>query len=228
MRRAVFMTLGASLVALVAACGGGGAVATQLPAPGATPAPGAQATPAAPPPVDVSAICNGLPTFSLSTPQPSFRTDAELNAKFPTSIGGQPVTRVQSQYWIDFLCYYPNNGTAIGRFVSVFGSNLTAVTIGSGHVELDGNDITLNALRVGGGDAGTVVQHIGEFLLALGADPATIQGMQTSSTNLGGKNVTVVTDEQGDTTYIYASGDTAWSVADVTPEEAGTIFAALP
>jgi len=228
MRRALFMTMGAGLVALVAACGGGGAVATQLPVPGATPAPGAQATPAVPPPVDVAAVCNGLPTFSLQTPTPSFRTDAELNAKFPTSIGGQPVTEVESQYWIDFLCYYPNNGTAIGKFVSVFGTNLSGVTFGSGHVELDGNDITIQALRVGGGDAGQVMQHIGDFLLALGADPATVQGMQTSTTSLGGKNVTVVTNENGDTSYVYASGDTAWSLNDVTPEEAGTIFAALP
>ena len=88
MRRALFVTIGAGMMMLVLACGGGTSATL---APGQTPAPVGQSTspPVAVPP---GQACAGQPTFSLATPQPSFAQDTELIAKFPTTIDGQPVT----------------------------------------------------------------------------------------------------------------------------------------
>ena len=49
-----------------------------------------------------------------------------------------------------------------------------------------------------------------------------------SYANLGGKEVTVWTGDDGRVAYLYPSGDVLFVVADVTESQASTVFAALP
>jgi hypothetical protein len=178
--------------------------------------------------VDVSQFCAGLPTFSLEGPAPSFAQDAELNAKFPAQIDGNPVTGVQSSYYLTGLCYFGNTDT-IARFAQSFpGTNMSAMSTGSARATVGEDDISIQALRVPGGNAAQMVANVEAFLIAIGVPPENTTGLTKTSANLGGRNVTVITDEDGDTTYVYPSGDTIFSVSDCTQEQAGTIFAALP
>lgn len=220
MRHALFVIIGAGMMMLVLACGGG---ASATPAPGA---PGQPTTPAvAVPPAQ---LCAGQPTFSLATPQPSFAQDNELNAKFPTTIDGQPVTGIQSGYYLTFLCYLGNT-EQVNRFAgSVPGTNLAALSFGSARANVGGEDISISAFRLPGGDANQIIQHFAEFAVAIGADPSSITGSTQTQATIGGKAAYIFTDEDGDVTYVYPSGDTVWSVSGSTEEQAGTVFAALP
>lgn len=49
-----------------------------------------------------------------------------------------------------------------------------------------------------------------------------------STATIGGKNVSVLTDEDGGVGYAYASGDTLFIVSSVTDSQAAKIFAAFP
>jgi hypothetical protein len=220
MRRASFVIIGASMVMLVLACGGGAAT---------TQAPGQVGQPTTPPvAVPPAQLCAGQPTFSLATPQPSFAQDTELNAKFPTTIDGQPVTRVQSGYYLTFLCYLGNTDQ-VNRFAgSIPGSNLAALSFGSGRATVGGEEITISAFRLPGGDANQIIQHFNEFAVAIGADPSSISGSTQTQATIGGKAAYVFTDQDGDVSYAYPSGDTVWSVSGTTEEQAATVFAALP
>jgi hypothetical protein len=219
MRRTLFMALAAGLVAIVAACGGGTA-ATQAPG-----VPGATTGPVVNPPA--GNLCAGMPTFNPQAPFPSFPADEALKAKFPAEIDGNPVTDVNSSYFIQFLCVF-GDADAIGRFSQAFGNNATALSIGTGDVEIDGDSVTISAFRLAGGDANQMLQHLPELAQAIGADPAQFANTTTSQTNIGGKTITVLTDEDGDVTYLYPSGDTIWSIdGDTSPDASAKIFATL-
>jgi hypothetical protein len=221
MRRALFMTLGVSTMMLVLACGGG---ATATLAPGATPAP-VGATVAPPP---VGNICAGVPTFSPQTPGPVYPSDDVLKAKFPAEIGGNPVTNVQTGYYVSFICVL-GDAEDIAKFSQTFGGNAAALTYGSGKVTVGDEDVTISAFRLAGGDSGQMIQNLGGLAAALGGDPEELANVTTTQTTMGGKPITVLTDADGDVTWIYPSGDTLWSVeGDTSEEAAGTVFAALP
>jgi uncharacterized protein YfcZ (UPF0381/DUF406 family) len=169
-----------------------------------------------------------MPTFSAQTPTPSFPADEALKAKFPTQIDGQPVTDVNSSYFIQLLCLLGADADAIARFTQAFGNNATAASIGTGHVELGDETVTISAFRLAGGDANQMLQHLPELAQAIGADPAQFANATTSQTTIGGKTITVLTDEDGDVTWLYPSGDTIWSIdGDTDPDAAAKIFAAL-
>jgi len=224
MRRALFVTIGAGMMMLVLACGGGTSATL---APGQTPAPVGQPTspPVAVPPAEA---CAGQPTFSLATPQPSFAQDTELTAKFPTTIDGQPVRNAQSGYYLTFLCYL-GNSEQVTRFTqSIPGTNLAQLSIGSAQATVGGESLTISAFRLPGGDANQIIQHFEEFAVAIGADPSSMAGSTRTQATIGGKAAYVFTDPDGDVTYVYPSGDTVWSVSGSTEEQAGTVFAALP
>ena len=81
-------------------------------------------------------------------------------------------------------------------------------------------DISYFAIQVSNGDANGFLQ------LMLQANQSA--GGSSSTTSLGGKSVTVVTDSSGDKTYGYVNGDTLIAVQAPDDTTAAAAFAALP
>jgi hypothetical protein len=205
--------------------GAGSSVAPTTPpeASGAVPSQGAAPTEGAGPSV-------ALPSFAL----PSFASDAELAAKFPTTIDGQPVTNVQTILFADILTFAgktPEQVQALAQSLASFGIDLSKLSSGSANVTVDDETLQLQALRAPGGDANSIVAHYNEiavvFNAALGnAQPSTPPTL--SQADLSGKHITVATDESGDKTYLYPNGDTLWLLDNMTEAQAGTILTSLP
>ncbi len=236
MRRLSFVTLGAGLLIFVIACGGGGGSTI---APGATPAPGTTAapgTPAAPvgqttPPGggDISQLCAGKPTFSIdASPQPTVAPDAALNARFPTEIDGQPVTDVRSYNYVDGSCFYGASAEGMQNLAQFFSPQvLLQLSQGSAHATVDDEDVYISAFRTPGADPNQLFAHLPEFLAAIGVDQADIAGYSAEQGTIGGKNAYVITDPDGDKSYSLVSGDTVFTVNDVTEDQAGIVFTAI-
>lgn len=228
MRPASFLTLGCGILLVVAACGGG---ATVTLAPGATLAPGTTPAPVvptvAPPPVPVGNVCAGLPTFGLQTPQPTFAQDTALIALFPAQIDGQPVENVQGARWIEVLCFYSGEA-AVQQFVSRLPNiSFATLTYAFATVSVDDEDVSLGAFRTPGQDGNLIVQSFPQMVNAIGGSTDPVQGTM-SNANIGGKNVSVWTEADGDVSYLYVIGDSVFGVGDVTESQAAKVFAALP
>jgi len=200
---------GALLVALLAACGGTTPVTTS-PTTGAAPTTGAPPTDGGP-----------LPSFSFAIP--SFVPDPALQGAFPTEIDGQPLTNVQAVSFLSVM-QSSQDQAGIDAFVAAMqalGLDPASVGYGSGTVEVDGEEVALQAVRTPNTDPRPAI----DALIALDApDPAPT----VSSGTVGGKPVTISTFEDGDVDYYYISGDIAWLLSGTTEDQAATILGALP
>jgi hypothetical protein len=229
--RVSFAALIALVLAVVIAGCSSGPAGSSTPgvtlAPGATPAPTQAPGPTqTPPPVDVGQVCGATPTYSVDAPTPSFAQDETLNARFPTQVDGQPVTGVNSGFWLQSMCYYGSSSEALARFIAIWPPNTAQlISTGYAHVELDGESVSIQALRVPNSDPTIIFSHIPEFIEALGGDPADAANTTVTTKNIGGKNVYVV-DDDGDLSYDYVSGDTIWSISD-SEDVAAKVFAAI-
>jgi hypothetical protein len=236
----VRLTLAAALSAavLLAIVGCSSApAATPTLAPGTTPAPtqapGTTPAPAQVPggptqaPVGVTGHeCDAVPTFDLSNPNPATPApDPELIAHFPAQIDGQPVTDVESMQWLYFMCLFGGQEAFNQAASDPDGLNFATMSFGSAKATVDGEEVDLSAWRTPGNDANSIVQSLA--LLAAQTGNGTTPGSVTTS-NVGGKNVYVWTDEDGAQGYAYVSGDTLIMFNDVTESQATKILAALP
>jgi len=227
------------IAAFVAACGGSTPAATSTPA-GQTPGvrarlrsaastPTAAVTPAVtPPPVGGGSECAPFPTLNpASFAVPSFAPDPAIESKFPAQIDGSTPTEVQSGSWLQFICYYSGQ-SGVDQLKSQGGNSalISNLTFGSAKYTVGDNEVTVQAFRVAGADGNAIIQNISQFVAAaFGSSP---EPFTTSQANIGGKNVTVVTNSDGTVSYAYVIGDTVISVSDVDQDQAATIFAAFP
>lgn len=182
------------------------------------------------PPVGVPAgqLCQGQPTFSLQTPQPSFAQDTTLNARFPAQIAGQAPSDVRSTYWLQSACYYSSSSEELAQFAAIFpASSLPQISSGSAEYTLDGEDITISAFRIPGTDPSVIFTNFPAFLAAFGVEPSEIPLYNVAQANVGGKNAWVVTDADGDKSYSVVSGDVVFTANDVTDAQAATVIAAI-
>jgi hypothetical protein len=224
-------------VALAAAIAGCSSSPAATPTPGATLPPGVTQPPgggtqpptATAPPVGTPAdVCAGMPTFSADAPMPSLAQDTALIAKFPTQVDGQPVTNISSSFWLQSMCFYGGSAGDLARFAALWPAGTAGqISSGSGQVELNGETVHIQALRIPGSDPNVIFSHLTEFVVALGGDPADVAGSSVTTANVGGKNAYVLTDSDGDVSYHLVSGDTVFTV-DVSQEAAAAIFAAIP
>jgi hypothetical protein len=234
-------TLAAPLVGLallVAACSGPAATptpATGSPTPGATTgptatatAPGSTSTPLStatagatnPPAGDA---CAGYPTMDPNNlALPSFAPDPQLEAHFPAMIDGQPVTDVTSGSLLEFICLTGSVGLPQLQAVATY--NLANLTWGTANATVDGDDVTLVAIRLAGGSGNDLVNSFAQLAAALGGS-ADVSNVTSGSA--GGKSVLVVTNSDGTTSYGYVSGDTLITVDEITQDEADKIFSAI-
>jgi hypothetical protein len=199
-----------------------GQTATPVPA---TLAPGATATPAGA--VITGHECDAVPTFSLSNPtEPSFPRDEVAEGHFPATIDGQPVTDVESQVWLYFLCYLGGQASFERAANQAGGVNLATSSFAQAKATVDGEEVALTAWRAPGADANALVQYLSMLALQSGTD-ITVTDIQ--QTNVGGKNVYTWTDsDDGTKGFAYPSGDTLILFDRVTDSQATKILAALP
>lgn len=223
------LALAAGGLLAVAACGGAAPGTSQ--APGATLAGPGQtvgfvATPV--PGGGTSQVCAGAPTFNpLASEQPVLARDLELEALFPAQISGQPAEHLQSVRWFESLCM--SNPTGVDQMVQALpaGINPATFTYASASYPLDDGTLSLSAFRTPGGDANVMVQNFNQLVLVIGGTTAE-QGGSMSTANIGGKNVSIWTQPDGDKSYLYVRGDTLFGTTDLTDAQGAALFAALP
>lgn len=162
---------------------------------------------------------------------PSFAPDGDLASRFPQQIDGQPVTGVETFHWTDFACA-TGGQAAIDEWKDKipvrFHGIIDGLSYGSADVTVDGESVEITAFRAAGHDGSFLSVLYGElYQMVRGEIPGGYSG-STSYLTLGGKEVFVVTDDEGGVAYHYQSGDVLFVVNDVTESQAGKVFAALP
>jgi len=190
--------LGALALAL-AACGGAAAPTTS-PAAAATPSPAASS------PID-------LPSDEI----PSFQTDVDLEAQLPSTFCDQP-TQKFSFTGAEFVA----NDEAFAGVVAALGRSASDVSVaGAGVAGPECAGINLIAFRVKGADSGRFEEL---FINAQEADT----GARPTRSNVGGKDVWIVIDSGGTTSYIYFRGDTVFGVTAESQAGAAKGLAVMP
>lgn len=151
-------------------------------------------------------------------------TDPELASKFPKVVDGQPVTNVTTAKFIDFLTALGSPQTTIDSLktaMAAIGIDLNSVIMGSATATVAGSPVGIQAFRVPGKDANLLIQNYALFATNNAGDVLTKE-------TVGGKNATVVRSSTGYASeWMYAKGDTLWSVSTSSQKEAEAVFSAL-
>jgi|SRR4051794_16347269 hypothetical protein len=206
-RTGTALTLFAGLAFIVAACSGNAATGAPTTG-GSTSATGVPTTTGEP------GASFGLPGLSFALP--SFTADTELEAMFPSEIGGQKL-QIISMTGSDFL----GSGTAgneIGPILTQLGKAPSDLSVAFGGTAA----ISVIAFRIKGVPAD-------QFLNAYTQQAP--QGSAISDASLGGKAVKkVVTPDSATSTYLYLKGDVIWTVGGNSPTDTilNEAFSKLP
>lgn len=228
MRLPITLFGAAALAVAIVGCGGAPAGPTLAPGQTATPAnstpaPGATATPGGG--TLTGHECDAIPTFDISNPNTaSPAPDTTLNAHFPPTIDGQPVTEVESMQWLYLICAFGGQAALQAAAADSGGIPFATMSFGSAHATVDGEDVKLSAFRTPGTEANAIVQ----VLARLAAQSGELNAGNFAATSISGKNVFVATDTDGSKSYAYPSGDTVIFFDGVTDSQAAKIVAALP
>lgn len=193
------MLLGATMA--VAACGS--AAPTTAPTTAVTPAP--------PPTFALPSL--GLPgSFTL----PSFSSDTELEAMFPTEVGGKPLT-VRSMSGADFMAF---GGAGMSPALNKLGKTPADMSVAFGGTA--DASIVVIAFRIQGTQAD-------QFLSAYIATAQQAQGATITDASFSGKAAKKVVSP-AQTVYIYLHGDVTWTVGGpaLTDATLNEIFSKLP
>ncbi len=183
----------------IAACGGSAAPTTS-PAVVTTPPP-------------ATSVPEDLPSFEI----PSFEPDVDLEAQLPSEFCGQ-TTQKFSFTGAEFVA----NDEAFAGVVAALGRSDADVSVaGAGVAGPECAGIGLIAFRIKGADGGRFEQL---FIDAQEQDT----GTRPTRSNVGGKDVWVILDAAGTTSYIYFRGDTVFGVTAETQEDAARGLAVLP
>jgi hypothetical protein len=151
-------------------------------------------------------------------PAPSLESSADLEAMFPDSIGGEPLT-VQSMTGeqMSISGDDPETTRRIEELLAANGLAVSDIAVGFGSSENLGGSIT--AIRFPGADASTFMELLLPTMLS-------DSGGEQGSAQVAGKDVTTVTSPTS-TSYVYPQGDVIWVVVASDPQLT-RIFEALP
>jgi len=213
-KRPLFLLV-AVLALVLAACGGETADASPAaePTPDATPTPEVTPTPEPEPTDDPDT--GALPSFDLDG-------DPELAARFPSTVGGQPLT-VQS-FRGDLFAGMGGVDESFQEFLDATGADLEDVSVAFGGLADSAESLlSVAAFRVVGVSQDRLEE---EFLGSAGEEVEDL-----SRETIGGKEVWAASydmDEMGTTgVYVYTKDDTVYWLTG--PEElVAEILAALP
>ena len=160
------------------------------------------------------------PPAPPATPAPasSFESSADLEAMFPDSIGGEPLT-VQSMTGdqMSISGDDPEMTRRIEELLAANGLAVSDIAIGFGSSESLAGSIT--AIRFPGADASA-------FMELMIPSIASQSGGEQGSSQVAGKDVTTFTSPTS-TSYVYPQGDVIWVVVASEPQLT-EIFEALP
>ena len=177
--------------------------------------------PSVPTPAPMGTDCDEFASFNPSR-------DPELEARFPAQVDGQPVTNVQSGRLIETLCLVGGQ-SGVDRLRTQAPSNIDVfnLVIGSADVTVEGEQVRLTAFRVPGRDANDLMRDVADLARSVGSSEPKFAGELTPAV-VSGKDVSTWTSTDGETSYLYASGDVLIIVDAVTPSQADRIFSAIP
>lgn len=178
-----------------------------------------------------SGPCAGLPQYPQDKPPGSLvlTPDPTLEAMYPATIDGQPVTDLASARYIETLCALSGDAAIAAASQQLpQGVDLSDLRVAAAQAQVDGAAVTLESFRL--------PNHRGEELVpVVGILATTVAGSEAKftsglvQTTAGGRSVWQYTNAaDGAVSYLYAAGDTLFIVADVTPSQADKVVAALP
>ncbi len=132
--------------------------------------------------------------------------DPYLKSRFPDEIAGRAVGPVRSTQLIAGLCM--SDPSSAQQFIDLLPASIDPAQIGSARasVDLPSGLESIAAIRAPNGDAAKLTDAVIDYW-----SRDANGGAQTGTASLGGKLVTVLTDEDG-TTYLYPSGDVLFVV----------------
>jgi hypothetical protein len=175
--------------------------------------------------------CTSIPTIDPDNPPDTLGLtgDPTLEAEFPAEIDDQTVTDVSSARWIETLCDMggPASVDAAARNLPS-GLDQSAMSVGSAAATVDGKPVTIVAFRLPGHRGDELLGVVGDLSAAIFPEAPRFNSALTAST-AAGKSVSRWTNPaDGTDSYLYASGDTLWTVDSIDQSQADKIFAALP
>jgi hypothetical protein len=168
-----------------------------------------------------------IPSFVI----PSFNTNADpaLAAMFPQTIGGEPVTSLQTYSYAEFLALLasgdPTTAQAIQSTLTSAGADPTTLTLGTADAMVNNDDLNISAVHTPGVDATKILSIFPQLQQVSNpeASPPTVE-----QESIGGKSVAKVTDSTGGVTYAYPKNDVLWTFSASDDTEAATVLQALP
>jgi len=207
-RTGTALTLFVGAAFALAACGGSAATSA--------PTTGGGASSEAPTTTEEPGSSTGLPGFSFALP--SFTADTDLEAKFPSEIGGEKL-QILSMTGSDFLGSGAS-GNEIGPILSQLGKSPSDLSVAFGGT----TQVSVIAFRIKGVPAD---QFLNAYI------QSAPQGATISDASFGGKSVKkVVTTDQTSDTFIYLKDDVIWTVSGGTSAPSDAIlneaFSKLP
>lgn len=179
--------------------------ATPEPTPSATPEPTEDGTAGSP---------GAFPSFDLDG-------DPELAARFPDTVGGQPL-QLQSLSGDAFAAAGPD--PVFDDFLEAIGAEATDVSVAFGGALIGDETITAGAFRV----RGAAEEDLEREFIAASEDAGEVP--QLTEETIGGKDVWTAVDETGETAlqvFVYTSGDTLYFLTG-SLEHATELLEALP
>ena len=250
MRSTTAITIGATLVFILAACGAApaasdgaapsaavvGASASVAPEASAPTSPEATASTATSPTASPAQASAGMGTGSdcsaLPSPDVNGQTATaeypELLAMIPEELGGQPTHSRQSFRVAEFLCLA--GGQAVVDAVigaSPDGFDLAAVQYAGASVNLGEPTSGVAILRTPGADATFMAENFARIIPLIAGSTEVAEG-DVSADTLGGKSIFVFTPPEARSTFLYPKDDLLFVISPKDPDVAETILAALP
>lgn len=165
--------------------------------------------------VDPDASIGAFPSFDLNG-------DPELAARFPDTVGGQPL-EVQSMRGDTFMSM-GGSDPAFQEFLDSVGAELSDVSVAFGGAASGESFLSVGAFRI----LGASEDDLEREFIAASEDAGDLTGMEQG--NIGGKDVWTAADASGDTdltAYLYTKDDTLYFLTG-NEAEVAEILEALP
>lgn len=212
----ISILLVALLALVVSACASEQASPSVQPTPAVTeeptPEPSSEAPEAS---ASTDASIGAFPSFDLNG-------DPELAARFPDTVGGQPL-QVQSMRGDTFMSV-GGSDPAFEEFLDSVDADLSDVSVAFGGAASGDSILSVGAFRI----LGASEDDLEREFIAASEDAGDITGLEQA--NIGGKDVWTAVDPSGETgasVYLYTKDDTLYFLTG-SEAEVAEILEALP